>query len=237
MGTEGASRVTPRVVLGLSIFAVGIVFLLDNLDVLDAGSVLRFWPVVLIAVGLAKILNPPERTGGVMILLVGGVILLTTNLQLLPASLWKLWPLVLVFIGLSIIFKTFRRTTAAPPGVDSDSRLVTFAFLGGTDRQSTSPEFRGGEATAIMGGCEVDLRKARMAGTEAVFEVFAMWGGVDLFVPEDWAVTAEVVPILGAVEDHTTRTEVDSSAPRPRLILKGAAIMGGVGIYNRKKKD
>jgi hypothetical protein len=76
----------------------------------------------------------------------------------------------------------------------------------------------------------VDLRKASIApGTEAVIDVFAFWGGIDIKVPEDWTVVNRVVPLMGGIEDKTL-------APQPptgkRLVLRGIVVMGGVSVKN-----
>ena len=64
--------------------------------------------------------------------------------------------------------------------------------------------FRGGEMTAFMGGCELDLRQAEMApGEDATIDVFAVMGGHEIRVPETWAVVTKAVPIMGGVEDRT----------------------------------
>ena len=57
--------------------------------------------------------------------------------------------------------------------------------MGGVIRRSNSQTFEGADLTAVMGGCEIDLRQASMApGGEAVIDVFAFWGGIDVKVPE-----------------------------------------------------
>jgi hypothetical protein len=81
---------------------------------------------------------------------------------------------------------------------------------------------------AVMGGCEIDLRHASLEDGQAVFDTFAMWGGIEIRVPEDWAVESHVVPLLGGFEDKT-RQPADA---KQRLVITGIAIMGGVGVKN-----
>ena len=99
----------------------------------------------------------------------------------------------------------------------------------GLERKVSSQEFRGGDVTAIMGGAEIDLRQARLAGGEAVVEVLVMWGGVDFFVPPDWKVTVEAVPFMGGIED-TTR--LSPGEVRGHLVIRGLVVMGGVEVKN-----
>jgi len=59
-----------------------------------------------------------------------------------------------------------------------------------------------------------------------VIDVFAMWGGIEVRVPEGWAVENRVFPFLGGVEDRT-RPAPDATQ---RLVLKGMVVMGGMEI-------
>ena len=42
-----------------------------------------------------------------------------------------------------------------------------------------------------------------MAGDRAVVHVFAMWGSIEIRIPDTWAIEVGVVPIMGGVEDKT----------------------------------
>jgi len=88
----------PRIVFGVLVLAVGVLFLLDNLGVLYAEDVLRYWPAGLIAIGVA-VLSQAGRSGGRLsgvIWIVIGAWLLAGELGLIRVRFWDFWPLVLV---------------------------------------------------------------------------------------------------------------------------------------------
>jgi predicted membrane protein len=77
-----------------------------------------------------------------------------------------------------------------------------------------------------MGGCEIDLRQAAIDG-EAVIDVFALWGGIEIRVPDDWTVIGQVTPFMGGYDDKT-RSRPGSGAHR--LVIRGMVVMGGVEV-------
>jgi predicted membrane protein len=77
-----------------------------------------------------------------------------------------------------------------------------------------------------MGGVELDLRSAGTGGQEAIIDVFVWWGGVEITVPPDWAVSNQVVAIMGGADDKSTGTQ----DARNRLVVRGFVVMGGVEI-------
>ena len=67
--TESTSRrrppLTARLVMGLVFVTLGALWTLDNLHVLDASSILRWWPVLLLIYGLARLTGlGARRTAG-----------------------------------------------------------------------------------------------------------------------------------------------------------------------------
>jgi predicted membrane protein len=232
--TDRRSFVTPQLVFGLIVSVIGVVLLLGNLGITEARHYLKYWPVALIALGLAKLLQSrslPGAVGGMAWMLLGAWFL-GWNLGWLQTSVWGVlktyWPALLVFFGLSLVWSTVRRRTGGGPTVDSRNEVRALAMLGGLKWASDAPNFQGGEVTAVMGGVHLDLRRASLRG-RAVLDTFAMWGGVELVVPEGWAVELQGTPILGGFEDKT-RPPLDDNAPR--LVVRGVAVMGGVEIKN-----
>ena len=70
------------------------------------------------------------------------------------------------------------------------------------------------------------LDRASTANGEAIIDVFAMWGGIEIKVPPDWAVSNQAMAIMGGIEDKSQAT----SDARQRLVIRGFALMGGVEI-------
>ena len=230
MEPRSGFRITGQLVLGLSIAVLGVLFTLDNLHILRAREVLRFWPVALIAIGLVHVSQAKTAAGtvggGVWILV--GVVLLGGRLGLFHANIFSLWPLILVLVGARIVWQTTAGERAVDQG-DAGATVSAIAVMGGFERRITSHEFRGGEITAFMGGGKLDLRDAIPAGGQAVINVFAMMGGFEILVPETWRVISEVTPFMGGIEDKS-RTSTQPTAPC--LVLRGFVMMGGVTLKN-----
>jgi hypothetical protein len=220
---------TAHLVLGILVIAAGVLFTLDNLNLIEAREYLRFWPIALIAFGVAQFLDSrtgPGRFSGLVVILAGTMILLN-NLAVVHFRLRDYWPLLLVALGLTIIWRAFAHEQGTAGG-SAPSMVSALAMLGGVNKVFRSQDFRGGELTALLGGCEVDLRPAGMQVDEATLNVFTFWGGIELKVPEDWIVVNQGIPILGGVGDRTVPRE----GAQKRLVIRGFAIMGGVEIRN-----
>lgn len=223
------ARLTPQLVIGLLIVIAGVLFTLDNLGLAYAEDYLRYWPVGLIAIGLVKLwqarVGQCGGFGGIVFVGIGSLLLLDA-FGVLHVRLEQLWPLALVVFGASMVWRGLGGSR--PRATDASETVSGVAILGGVKRGNNSRNFKGGDLTAIMGGCEIDLRQAAING-EATIELFAMWGGIELKVPEDWAVINRVVPLLGGVED---KTHPPQGAMTHRLVLRGFAVMGGIEVKN-----
>jgi predicted membrane protein len=226
------TRNAPRLFVGLVVIALGALALLDNLGVLDIGDVWSLWPLMLVAFGLARLLRPagqPGRWFGGLLFILGTWMLLQ-NLGLAPVRLRVVfWPALILLLGVRLVWGAVTRGAEKGPPPEGSARLSAFAMLGGAEHKSNAADFHGGDATAILGGCKVDLRQASVRTGPAVLDVFAMWGGIEILVPVDWGVSVQGTPIMGGFEDKTTPTR---DATGPRLIIKGVVIMGGVEIKN-----
>ena len=222
---------TSQLIVGMAVITVGVLFTLDNLDVLDASRYLPFWPVVLVAVGLVNLTTGregPQRVFGVFLTVVGGWLLLG-RWGLFDVRFWDLWPLLLVFWGAMIVWRGWHGQHSRAH-YDASSVFSIVAFLSGFDRVITSESFQGGDISAFMGGGKIDLTRARLApGASAVVNVSALMGGVEIRIPDEWAIDNRVVYFMGGSND---RSRFPNQPNAPRLVLRGFVMMGGVEIKN-----
>lgn len=223
------ANASPSLILGLFLVAVGVLVTLDNLDIVDTRVYWRFWPVVLVMIGLARWVSG-GRTAGLIWIAIGSWLLLG-KLGLVSVQFWHLWPgLIPVIIGVTFIRKALRPNR---PRVDesqtSDAVVRMLALMSGSKRTNASPIFRGGELIAVMGGLELDLRHATPEGGEAVIDAFAFMGGIEIKVGPDWTVVLSGLPVMGGFED---KTEPPATPAGKRLVIHGVALMGGIVVSN-----
>lgn len=118
---------------------------------------------------------------------------------------------------------------ASSTASDHAEFVRSFALLSAHELRPVSRPFRGADLNAVMGGIKLDLTSARMEGDTAVVEVFAFWGGVEIFAPPDWTVTSEVTTLLAGFIDKRRPTTV---VPTKHLVVRGMIVMAGVEIKN-----
>jgi hypothetical protein len=225
------TRSTGRLILGLIIVTLGLLWTLDNLDVVDSDAILRWWPVAILAVGLYRVVGVggQARLGSGLFLSLLGFLLLLDTTNMFDFAIWDFWPLFLIGLGGWLVLSANRTRTLRAESGDLGSRLDVLALMSGVERNVQSQTFEGGEATAIMGGAEIDLRHAVARADTIAIEVCAIMGGIDIRVPEDWQVVNEATAIMGALED---KSKPAGPGGRTTLVLKGIVVMGGVEIKN-----
>lgn len=219
----GTTRDRKRI--GLVLIAVGLVLTLDSAGILHTEGLGRWWPLLLIGVGLVKVRQPREdgqRAAGVAFLMLGGLFQLTSILAFRSS-----WTLLLVACGVFLLWQGVEGPPAEAVTVSESPYLSDMALIGYLKRRHLSDNFRGGSVTAVMGGVELDLRRVTLTGGTAYMDVVAFWGGIEIKVPASWTVDARVIPVMGAFEN---KVDSPSTPGAPRLVLRGHAIMGAVVI-------
>jgi hypothetical protein len=241
---QSSERFIPAIVL----IGLGTIFFLDNLHIVAIREVIRYWPAILIAVGIIQLVDsafPVGRTVGGMLVAVGAF-LLARNLGYLDIRVHDMWPLLLIGAGILMLLnrtgfwhaglmsriergRYFRRWQDRQyvPGM-----LNEYAVFGGGKRKVNTFDFKGGHVDAVFGGFEIDLRDAIMDGGSAELELNAVFGGIEVRIPVTWSAVVQGVGVFGAFQDETTQPNVTLIPNPKRVIIKGAAVFGAVEVKN-----
>jgi predicted membrane protein len=225
------------IVTGGILVVIGLAFLLDHMGYISIGSIWRFWPMLMVLAGALHFIS--QRRGWGLVLMFAGAILQLNQLGITHFGWESFWPMMLIAIGVFVMWGSFEwgsKTGPAKPSSGGDPRttLNEAVVFGGLERRMTSPDFQGGDVTAIFGGVELDLTEAQMQTNEATLAITAIFGGVEIRIPPTWQVAFRGAPIFGGVEDKTRTARVDDPAsPNLKtLIITGAVIFGGLEIKN-----
>ena len=108
--------------------------------------------------------------------------------------------------------------------------LDSVNVFGGSHQIVYSKNFKGGEITAVFGGCDVNLSQADFEG-QIIIDVTAVFGGAKIIVPPGWHVKSEVTAIFGGLDDKRGMQPVVDGQQK-LLIIRGIALFGGVDIRN-----
>ena len=189
------------------------------------------WEMILIVLGVIFISTRENKTTG-WILLIIGLMFLIPDVVHVPYAVRRLfWPSILIVIGLLIILRStgVRRHHEKSNSADY---IDDIAILGGGDKVITSENFKGGKVTAIFGGSKIDLTKAVLAPGHNVIDVFCMFGGTTLIVPENWNVKVDVVSVLGGFSDKRHMKSGTAMDIGKEIVIKGFVMFGGGEIKN-----
>jgi len=219
-----------RVIIGVILVLAGLFLVIRNTgffpDFID--HVIFSWPMLLVAIGLVLTLGNTEKTAGVVVMAVGGFFLIPMIFRETFHAYNMFWPSIFIIIG--IIFIVTKRkgwNAATSKGMMGDDYIDYVNVFSGGERQIVSENFKGGKVSAVFGGMELDLTKAKLAPGRNELEIACVFGGATIIVPDNWFVTIEVTPVLGGFSDSRKLSPGRSVDQTSQLVIKGAVIFGG----------
>ena len=231
-----------RTFAGISLIALGTLFLLRQTGLVDAGEIVwRMWPLAIVLFGLLQLWASPARPVVPAIIVVGGLVLLSTTLGLVPHSaLASLWPLALIAAGAWILFNRASLVRHSGGKLDVLASLTrragddldivdSFVIFGSVGARSRSPRFRGGSAVAMFGEVKLDLRDAQPDSDRTTLDATAFFGAIVIRVPRDWRVEVGGAPVFGVINNQAT-AEGSLSEDAPTLRVDALATCGEVKI-------
>jgi predicted membrane protein len=220
--------ISSQILFGALIVLVGIILLVDTTGLYDTRPLFDYVPSLFVLLGIYAFVRSGFRNvfGPLVIIVLAGVWQLVTLDIIEWSEVTSLWPLFLVLFGLSIILNQVR----SPASKTGSSNVTGFGLFGGSEKRVTTPDFESANLTALFGGAELDLREADLAERPAHVSCIAMFGGVEVYVPENWNVDMDVLPLFGGATDERSRRERDHEGVD--LVVSGFVAFGGVEVSN-----
>ncbi|NOR87345.1 MAG: hypothetical protein GQ527_07035 [Bacteroidales bacterium] len=247
---------------GIVVLTIGVLFLFRNFDILgpDLSHYIFSWKTLLIGIGILNLTISDNKIAGFILISIGTFFWLPEIFELSVKASQLFWPVIIIIIGVMLLFKNPKNNHPLRPwerrkkfhngsdengeGENTDSSesfnqnaaahdyVEDIAIFSGTKKTITSSNFRGGRLTAIFGGSELNLSRARLAPGRNVLDVFFMFGGSEIIVPSDWNVAIEVTPIFGGFSDERyvpkqMQTGEDSESV---LVIRGLVVFGGAEL-------
>jgi hypothetical protein len=108
MAEQSKPRFGGQLFVGVLLIGIGLLFLADNLYYLDIGPVWRYWPFILVLIGIQKLFNADDRDSvgsGVWLVFIGLWLFVSLN------HIWGLgfgdsWPFLIIAWGISSIWRS-----------------------------------------------------------------------------------------------------------------------------------
>ena len=145
---------TAQAVFGLMVIVVGVLFTLDNLDIIDARDYLQYWPAGLVVVGLLKLWQA-ARDGrgwfGGLFFVVLGTWMLIERIVYFTINARELMPLMLVFLGGYMVWRGFGGQRRERGSTDGHSSFSGLAIMGGVEDKTRVPQPASSKRLVIRG--------------------------------------------------------------------------------------
>jgi hypothetical protein len=119
------------------------------------------------------------------------------------------------------------------PANPQDSFETLVGIFGGGERRGRWRVKRRTNALCVFGGYDLDMTDAIFEGREVTIWAIAIFGGIDITVPDSVNVRNEGVGIFGG---FGARGGDDPDPNAPTVVVKGLALFGGVGGQSSSRR-
>lgn len=187
-----------------------------------------WWTLFIIIPCFIGLFKEESKLGNLIGLTIGVALLAAVQGLLRIDMLMKLIvPFIFIAIGLGIIFKGLLQG-AITDKIKSVNKNDLESYCATFSEQKISMagvDFKGANLDAIFGSIDLDLNGAHIS-EDRVVNATAVFGGIDIKVPQNMNVKVKSNSIFGGVSNKVTH----KSDNVPTVYINGSGIFGGVTI-------
>ncbi len=236
-------------IFGFFLLTAGTLLILGNAGIIDNNlfDYIFSWQALLIVFGIITLSGGVREHwfGSMIMITIGSLFLLDEIYEFRTGVANMIWPAILIIIGVGVIVKIFipkSVTTGSRSDykdsdnykeeVNNDNYINVSRVFSGANVFVKSDNFKGGNASFVFGGGEIDLRGAKLAEGINILKIECVFGGVKIILPENWDVSLETSGVFGGFSDERRRVQIENLDRTRKLIIKGEAVFGGGEILN-----
>lgn len=219
-----------RILWGIVLIFIGVIWGLNRTGVADINIFFDGWWTLFIIVPsiISLFERGSNKTSSIIFLVIGILLLLASQGVFEFETLWEiLLPAIVILIGLSLIFghKVDFNVKEKTKCLDSDDTESIFAAFGEQNVSKSGEKFEKANLNAIFGAVKLDLREAKLE-KETIIGAWAIFGGIEILVPEDCIVKVKATPVFGEVSNERKNNE----DVKKTIYIEAYAIFGGLDI-------
>ncbi len=211
-------------IMGALLIALGVLFGLKELGVLQADiSLDGWWTLFLIVPGVTGIFTSRDKIGNIIVTLIGVYLLLAARGVIGYGDFWGLLvPAIIVLLGVKVIVSAFSGKKSEP---ENGAAECTAAF--GTKEETVSGKaVSAARVGAVFGGTKCNLSDADFTDGGEI-NLFCLFGGAELIVPEDVELKFNALCLFGGISDKRNNPGGAKSAT---VTVNGFCLFGGADI-------
>lgn len=220
------------IIWGLILVAAGVIFALNAFNIADIDLFFDgWWTLFIIVPCTVGLFTEREKTGNLIGILIGVFLLLCCQDILSFDMLWKAaFPAIVIIVGVKMIFSGIagnRGSEIAKEIASSGGTLKnSSAVFSGQKINFDGEVFEGIEIDAVFGGVDCDLRNAVFT-KDCVVKASAIFGGINIYVPDNINVKVNSTSIFGGISDKKHRNSKENGIT---LYINGTCMFGGIDI-------
>lgn len=221
-----------RIIWGVALVAVGIIVALKALDVIHFDLFFDgWWTLFIIVPSVIGLVTEKGKAGSLIGLCIGVLLLLGCQDVFGFEMVWKLGlPIIIVVIGLQMVFSGIRNSDGSKlwKEIEADGKKIktVSAVFSGSDMDLGGETVEGVKCTTVFGGIKCDLTRAVLE-KDCVINATAVFGGVDIFVPENVNVKIHSNSLFGGVDNETHKNAPENTVT---VYINANCVFGGVEV-------
>lgn len=207
-------------ILGLNAFGI------TNINLFFSG----WWTLFIIIPSLVGLINDKDKTSSLIFLIIGVWLFLAERDLIEYELLVKLLlPVILISIGLLLVFKdvlSINGKEIKKIKANNKDNNDYIAVFGSQDLKFDNEKIENMDLKSIFGGIKLDLRDA-IIEKDIVINTLSVFGGIDIYVPENVKVKVSSTPFFGGVD---VKRRKEDSKKEITVYLNSVCIFGGVDV-------